>query len=567
MCVRSVIVVVVLLLAGSPEVVGAQGQVVGDSASHLEAARKHRLAGRFDLAVQELKYLLAGLEGDPQEKTLTAMVHREWGEIHLAQRNLRQAISSFEHSLALDPAQPVLHYQAGISYQRLGESANGAAHLEQAVKQGFDNVGTLFHLVSANFASGQQTAALERSRQLLERTFASADIPFRLGRLLLEQLFYSDALEAFRLAHKQARDSYEIQFYLALTFHLLGRYEDAINLLTPLADNPGTPEVRALNAAALAYLGAYEQAAALLQQAIENNPSSAHALLNLALVKIETGEVDAAEELLERLRHLDSGSDVKVFYTIQRDTCPRSEGDLQDEHGPVQSDPDKALYLTTLGDSFQRRHHYSTAAALLKLARRYEAESSHSLYSLAVSCLNLDPTSRAAALMLRRAAELDPGRHETWYMLGRAYKWQEKDLDAIDALRRATQLDPQSSAYFTELGEALAARTDSEQPERLEGALQALERAIELDRNNGIAHYELGKLLMRLDRFEAALRHFETAIEAEPEFYEAYYQLGLWHARMKNSQESREYLEAFRQRKETANRHSAVSAGFVRSAR
>ena len=140
-----------------------------------------------------------------------------------------------------------------------------------------------------------------------------------------------------------------------------------------------------------------------------------------------------------------------MFYTIQRDTCPRSEPDLQEKFSPVQSDPEKALYLTTLADSFQRRHHYSTAAALLKLARRHEAESSHSLYSMAVSCLNLDPTSRAAMLMLRRAAELEPGHHETWYMLGRAYKWQEKNVDAIDALKRATQLHSQSSAYFTEL--------------------------------------------------------------------------------------------------------------------
>ena len=566
MSVRSVIVVAVLLFACSPQVVGGQGQVAADSAS-LEKARKYRLAGRFDLAVQHVKDLLAVLEGDPQEEPLRAMVHREWGEIHLAQHELRQAILHFEHSLELNPAQPVLHYQAGVSHHRLGESAKGAAHLEQAVQQGFDNVGTLFHLVSANFASGQQTAALERSRQILGKTFASPDIPFRLGRLLLERLFYGDALEAFRLAHQRASDSYEIQFHVALTLHLLGRYEDAIDLLIPLADNPGTPEVHALNAAALAYSGAYGQAGASLQQAIENNPTSAHALLNLALIRIETGELDAAEDLLGRLRNLDSGSDAKVFYTIQRDTCPRSEPDLEEKYSPVQSDPDKALYLTTLADSFQRRHHHSTAAALLNLARRYEAESSHSLYSMAVSCLNLDPTSSAAMLMLRRAAELDPGRHETWYMLGRAYKWQEKNLEAIDALKRATQLDSQSSAYFTELGEALAAQTDSGQAGSLEAALRALGRAIELDRNNAIAHYELGKLLMREDRFEAALRHFETAVEAEPEFYEAYYQLGLWHARMKNSQQSREYLEAFRQRKETASRHSAVSAGFVRSAR
>ena len=72
---------------------------------------------------------------------------------------------------------------------------------------------------------------------------------------------------------------------------------------------------------------------------------------------------------------------------------------------------------------------------------------------------------------------------------------------------------------------------------------------------------------MRQDRFEAALHHFETAVEAEPEFYEAYYQLGLWARANEEFAQSREYLEAFRQRKETASRHSAVSAGFVRSAR
>lgn len=384
--VRSVIVVVVLLLVGSPEVIGAQEEVVTDSASYLEEARNHRLAGRFELAVQELKHSLVVLKGDTEDKALSAMVHREWGEIHLAQSELRQAIARFEHSLALDPAQPVLHYRVGISYHRLGQSAKGAAHLERAVEHGFDNVGTLFHLVSANFASGQQTAALERSRQILARTFPSPDIPFRLGRMLLQQLFYGDALEAFRLAHQRAGDSYEVQFYLALTLHLLRRYEEAIDLLTPLAANPGTPEVRALNAAALAHSGAYEQAAALLQKAVQNNPSSAHAFLSLALIRIETGEVVAAEELLKRPRQLDSGSDAKVFYTIRRDTCPRSDGDIQVGYKPVQSDPGKALYLATLADRFQRRHHYSTAAAPLSLARRYEAESSHSPSRSVPSC-------------------------------------------------------------------------------------------------------------------------------------------------------------------------------------
>ena len=517
--------------------------------------------------MQELKDLLAALKGDPQEETLRAMVHREWGEIHLAQQELPQAISHFEQSLALNPTQPVLLYQAGVSYHRLGDSAKGAAHLERAVEAGFDNLGALFHLVSANFASGQQTAALDRSRQILSATLLSAEVPLRLGRLLLKQLFYRDALEAFRLAHQRASESYEIQFYLALTSHLLGRYEDAIDLLEPLIDHPGTPEVRALHAAALAHLGKYERAAALLQQAIQDNPSSAHAYLNLALIRIETNKVDEAEDLLENLRHLDSDSDAKVFYTIQRDTCPRFERDLQEGYAPVRSDPQKALYLTTLAHSFQERHHYSTAVALLKLARRYEGESSRLLYSMAVSCLNLDPTSKAAMLMLRRAAQVDPGRHETWYMLGRAYNWQEKNVDAIDALKRAIQLDSQSTAYFTELGKALAAQTDLGQPDRLHGAFLALERAIELNPSNAIAHYELGKLLLRQDQFEAALRHFEIAVEAEPEFYEAYYQLGLWHARMKHPQKSREYFEAFRQRKDTASQHSAVSAGFVRSNR
>jgi len=69
----------------------------------------------------------------------------------------------------------------------------------------------------------------------------------------------------------------------------------------------------------------------------------------------------------------------------------------------------------------------------MRLARRYEGNSSRLLYAAGVSCLNLNPQAPEAVALLQEATAQDARRHEAWYLLGRAYVRQGNFENAIAA--------------------------------------------------------------------------------------------------------------------------------------
>ena len=211
------------------------------------------------------------------------------------------------------------------------------------------------------------------------------------------------------------------------------------------------------------------------------------------------------------------------------------------------------------------RGHHGTAVELLRIAARYQTDREAGdkagpaglLHALASSCLNLEPESARPVRLLERAIELDPERHESHFLLGRAYWKQRKPAEAAAALEQAIALKPDAGPYYTELGRALAARR-SPAGDDAERAAAMLSRAIEIDPADALARYELGKLWMAQGRLPAAAEQLRKAVEAEPEFYEPYYVLGQIRAREKQSEKAREYFEIFEKKKAAAEARSRM---------
>ncbi len=56
----------------------------------------------------------------------------------------------------------------------------------------------------------------------------------------------------------------------------------------------------------------------------------------------------------------------------------------------------------------------------------------------------------------------------------------------------------------------------------LEGALEALERSLELDRNNPVTHVEIGRIYLSMENFEKARESYAKAREVKPNYFYAY---------------------------------------------
>lgn len=545
---------------------GGQAQtVIAFQIDVLNAARELRSSGNANLAMEQLATLLVSVEKSPDASSLQAQILHEMGQIHVEKRELAQAAACLERSLDKEPGQPVVHYEAGLVYRDMGEPRKAATHLEAAIANGFRNLGATFHLTTAYFASHQTAAGLERANQIIAAAPKSTDVPQRLGRLLLDHLYYKSALDAFRLAHENAPDDVDPWFYLALTHFALQQYPEAIRVLTSPPRGSSGPEAASLLAASQAGAGDLKKASQLLRNAILSWPRSPHAYLNLALIRLEQDQPDEAETLLDTFRSLGPAHDAKVFYTVKRNACTQLASEIHEKSWPTNEIERANLYFD-LATQMQNRYHFASAVELLRLARRYEGSSVRLLFAAGRNCLNLAPQALEAIFFLGEAVAQDPTRDDVWHLLGRAHLRLANSNDAVAAFRKAWSLHPRAE-YATSLGKGLqvVSGADAKSADAEVGAL--FRRALTLDPSNALAHYELGRLLLQNEQFDEARQHLLKAVGLEPDFYECYYLLIRLSVRTGDRAQSQKYIDRFERTKQALTQQSVVGSGYVNEGR
>jgi tetratricopeptide (TPR) repeat protein len=453
-------------------------------------------------------------------------------------------------SAAEQPNDAFAHYKLGLEYRASGDNRRAALELQEAIKAGFNNLGARINLIEAAFASRQSALALEAARQVISPTLQSPDVLLRVGRLLFDHLFYKDAMKAFQLAHEAAPSDFEPRFRMALTQYLLKQYADTIATLQSVPNLESNPEAASLDASAEAQLRHAQTAVSLLRRTIEHSPQSPHPYINLALIELDLGNTAEAEKLLERLRALPVQRDAKVFYAVNRNSCPQVAAD-----SPPHLSPDKGEFYYQLALQLQQRFHYASAVELARLAQANEGSTARVLYVAGSSCLNLDAQAPEPVQLLRAAVARDPKFDKAYFMLGRAFT-RRGDLEAaLAAYEEAARLHPDPS-YFVSLGRTLAKSS----PAR---ATAAYEQALKLDPSDAEAHLELGRLLVDMKKPEDARTHLEKALALEPDYYEADYLLGRLLYRMGDAEQSRTYMASFEEKKSALMEQSVVGSGFI----
>jgi adenylate cyclase len=118
------------------------------------------------------------------------------------------------------------------------------------------------------------------------------------------------------------------------------------------------------------------------------------------------------------------------------------------------------------------------------------------------------------------------------YLRGRTYfyAWNRRDsLRAIDMYERAIARDPKYAAAWAGLSDAYVMRHRflDANPEHVAHAMEASERALQMDPDSAEAHASRGLALYVSKRFEQAEREFETAMMLNPNLPEAYFLYGM----------------------------------------
>ena len=125
----------------------------------------------------------------------------------------------------------------------------------------------------------------------------------------------------------------------------------------------------------------------------------------------------------------------------------------------------------------------------------------------------------------KQAARIDPGREEVYDALGSLYLGElAKTPEAIEAFQTVIQLAPNHARAHQMLGIAYFRQNE------YQNAINALRRAIELEPtaldNNYHPYYDLGIVYLKQNRFDDAIALFKQAIQLNPDHIPAYYSLG-----------------------------------------
>ncbi len=146
-------------------------------------------------------------------------------------------------------------------------------------------------------------------------------------------------------------------------------------------------------------------------------------------------------------------------------------------------------------------------------------------------------------------AELDASSPQTLFEQGNDLVQSGQLQRAVEAYQKAIELDPNYQAAYANLGVVYY------QLEQLDLAAQQYEKALEIDPSDGDVAYNLGALKLQQallsgsepnpDLINEAIDQLQNALELSPDLAEPYFSLGVAHAILEQPTEAIQAFETF----------------------
>jgi len=243
----------------------------------------------FEAAINDLRTALNNSVKDDKIHSLLAVAYERSGQIELAGRSLDEAAKLSNYA----PATTV-SYAAFLI--RHGKDDVALDLLEDVVAKSPDSRDALVMLAELAQRKGNWRRAEEIAQRLRERDSSSAMSDQILGRSLLNQKRYDEAIALFSKAAGQSPQNREAMQWLFKAYWDAGKIDDAESYLdTALKDDPKNSDALLLMAMVQMRKAQPEKAKLSLDNALAAEPTSPR--IYLALAEYYTGQKDDAAAL------------------------------------------------------------------------------------------------------------------------------------------------------------------------------------------------------------------------------------------------------------------------------
>jgi tetratricopeptide (TPR) repeat protein len=481
----------------------------------------YRYDGQGEKAVETAKRLL---EKAPSSEAGLANL----AQIYSEQGNTQEAINVFKKALEVNPNSPRILEQMAIAYEQVKDYPNAVQTYRKAIALDEDGLELRKGLAQALLDNKQDDEAEKEFLKILEADPDEGVAYFRLAQIYKNRRDFDKALTHYNKASSILVGSLEISFNIALLYEELGRYEKAeerFQQLLKLTEKPGN-----YSASEKQNRGAFLTHAGYVSQQLEKYPQAIAYFTELKTMNAENA-ARADSYIIDTYRA-----------SKQLDKALAASEDAVKAH-PEDKDL-KLLHADLLSESGKG------AQAIERLQKMLQgSEDDAKVYSAMIQVYQRDKKFKDAEKTLLTAEKYFKNKEGYHFMLGSMYERQKDYEKAEKTFKKVIELNPKHAAALNYLGYMLADRGV-----RLDESLSLIQKAVDLDPNNGAYLDSLGWAYFKLNRVNEAETYLKKALDRvrkDPTIHEhlgdVYYQKGqyadaraAWELSLANAQDEEE---------------------------
>jgi Flp pilus assembly protein TadD len=464
-------------------------------------------AGGAHAACNGPQALVAPLRGHPTTEGAVKL-----GSWYASHQQFDCAVETLQTALKSDPKSAQLHYLVGLALLEGKHAADAVPELEKSVQLAPNEAPPRLLLASVYEKAGNHAEAEDQWKQAL-RIDPKSEIA--LEGLATDLIARQDYVDAVKLLHSAPRTE-KLTIKLAQALGLLNYLDEAAAVLNQaMQANPDSLPLANAMTVVLVKQRKYQDATNLLDKTVAAHPSDQDAQVQLLRLLVLTNHINQARPLGPKLLAA-RPKDPEVLYL--NGIVQRSVGDYQQAktllEQAVAIDPNFFNSRYNLGMVLVFLHEWPEAREQLEKAIALGATQPEVHFELAKALRGLGDTERATEEMKKyQQMKKDD---ETELEASEAAAQGDKEIDdgkikeALGHYHDASDGQPSNANYRYKLAIAMNRAGDTA------GEREQLEQAVKLDPKLAGAQNALGYLLSRGGDVDGAVEHFKMAVEAAP---------------------------------------------------
>ena len=439
---------------------------------------------------------------------------REIAQYYASVNNLEKAAEYLKKGLAFQPDSVASLMLLGNIYLNQGKTREAAEVFKKFFAISSGNAPMMRELAVILFEAKDYRETAEILEEMVRTTGPNRELQVLLGRSYLEMNRYSDAIRIFHEVLERVPGDVEARFNLGEAYVNTGRYEDAAKLYEDLLqvwDNPLALGNRAVFLERLAgvwlALENYEKAIALFEEIVAATPKDSYKLMEAYRVskKYDKG-IAFGKEYLEK-----NPDDIFVNIIYARtlaDAGKKREG-AEFLSKLLQSHPNNIEIYINLSEIYRQDKRYSDAEKVLMNGeeRNKNPEAVERMKFQRAAVYEQQKLFDHAEQLFKEILDKRPDNASALNYLGYMLADRGVRLDeAIRYINKALEIDPQNGAYLDSLGWAYFKQDDMENAEKY------LVQAVSVYPNDSTIHDHLGDLYFKTGQLEKARDCWTEAI-------------------------------------------------------